>query len=92
MSPTLRINDPVLETAIKNYQRLMIEQGQADTSISMLIIDIIKERLVDGNNSKLDRLSDQMDELIGVLKEHTAAENILVYTLINGQTPPEGEK
>lgn len=88
----VRTDDALLEAAFDQYRTALEERNNRKYTQNQAALEMIREFLLNGTTSQMRRLNDRLSDLTNVLQEHTSAENILIFTLINGMPPDDGGK
>jgi hypothetical protein len=87
----IRSTDPILEAALIKLQDHYEERDRRKYTLSQAVQQYLREQLVLNESMYSVGLADKVGDLTATIAEHLAAENVLVYTLVNGVPPEEGK-
>jgi hypothetical protein len=83
----VRSDDPILSAALDQLKERLEKRDDRKYTLGQAVQIYLRERLVLMEGSRDARLADRLDDLQALLGEHLSAENVLIYTLINGVAP-----
>ena len=83
----IQSDDPILSAALYQLKDRLEKRDDRKYKLGQAVQIYLRERLVLMEGSRDVRLADRLDDLQVLLGEHLSAENVLIYTLINGVAP-----
>jgi uncharacterized protein (DUF885 family) len=84
------VPDELVEQIDQRLAQLNAQKGTTMTR-NKYLLTVLTEYFTVDNTSQLRRMNSQIEDLLTVLHEHVAAEQLLIYTLINNGLPDQKE-